>query len=112
MLAIDHVILGVHDLDAATRRMEALGFGVVDGGRHEGPGPPTASCRSREDPARPRNIWSSSASSTGARRRAQRSDVRDAAEHPGLTPVKHRVTPLAIAWVEVATDDPAHQATS
>ena len=38
MLEIDHVILGVHDLDAATRRMEDVGFGVVDGGRHVGLG--------------------------------------------------------------------------
>ena len=32
------MILGVNDLDAATRRCEALGFGVVDGGRHPGLG--------------------------------------------------------------------------
>jgi catechol 2,3-dioxygenase-like lactoylglutathione lyase family enzyme len=38
VLEIDHVILGVRDLDAATRRVEALGLIVVDGGRHEGLG--------------------------------------------------------------------------
>jgi catechol 2,3-dioxygenase-like lactoylglutathione lyase family enzyme len=36
VLEIDHVILGVSDLDAATRRMEALGFGVVDRREAEG----------------------------------------------------------------------------
>ena len=38
MLTVDHVILGVNDLEIATRRVEALGFGVVDGGRHPGLG--------------------------------------------------------------------------
>ena len=36
--SIDHVILGVRDLDAVTRRLEDMGFGVVDGGRHLGLG--------------------------------------------------------------------------
>jgi hypothetical protein len=38
VLTVDHVILGVRDLDVATRRLEALGFGVVGGGRHLGLG--------------------------------------------------------------------------
>ena len=32
MLELGQVVLGVRDLDAATRRMEALGFSVLDGG--------------------------------------------------------------------------------
>jgi Glyoxalase-like domain len=35
---IGQVILGVRDLDGATERFEALGFAVVDGGRHPGLG--------------------------------------------------------------------------
>jgi hypothetical protein len=35
---IGQVILGVQDLDVATRRFESLGFGVVDGGVHPGLG--------------------------------------------------------------------------
>jgi hypothetical protein len=38
MLELGQVILGVRDLDAATRRMEALGFTVLDGGVHLGLG--------------------------------------------------------------------------
>jgi hypothetical protein len=38
MLELGQVILGVRDLDAATRRMEALGFAVLDGGVHPGLG--------------------------------------------------------------------------
>ena len=38
MLELGQVILGVRDLDAATRRMEALGFTVLDGGVHPGLG--------------------------------------------------------------------------
>jgi hypothetical protein len=34
MLELAQVILGVRDLDAATRRMEGLGFTVLDGGVH------------------------------------------------------------------------------
>ncbi len=38
MLELGQVILGVRDLDAATDRMEALGFSVLDGGVHPGLG--------------------------------------------------------------------------
>jgi hypothetical protein len=38
MLELGQVVLGVRDLDAATRRMEALGFQVLDGGVHPGLG--------------------------------------------------------------------------
>ena len=38
MLELSQVILGVRDLDAATRRMEALGLTVLDGGVHPGVG--------------------------------------------------------------------------
>ena len=38
MLELGQVILGVRDLDTATRRMEALGFTVLDGGVHPGLG--------------------------------------------------------------------------
>jgi Glyoxalase-like domain len=38
MLELGQVILGVRDLDAATDRMEALGFSVLDGGVHPGAG--------------------------------------------------------------------------
>jgi hypothetical protein len=38
MLELGQVVLGVRDLDAATRRMEALGFSVLDGGVHPGLG--------------------------------------------------------------------------
>jgi glyoxalase-like protein len=38
MLELGQVILGVRDLDAATRHMEALGFTVLDGGVHPGLG--------------------------------------------------------------------------
>jgi glyoxalase-like protein len=38
MLELGQVILGVRDLDGATRRMEALGFTVLDGGVHPGLG--------------------------------------------------------------------------
>ena len=38
MLELGQVILGVRDLDAATRRMEGLGFSVLDGGVHPGLG--------------------------------------------------------------------------
>lgn len=38
MLELGQVILGVRDLDAATRRMEALGFTVLAGGVHPGLG--------------------------------------------------------------------------
>ena len=36
--ALDHVIYGTADLDAAQRRMEQLGLTVVPGGVHEGQG--------------------------------------------------------------------------
>lgn len=38
MLELGQVVLGVRDLDAATRRMEGLGFAVLDGGVHPGLG--------------------------------------------------------------------------
>jgi glyoxalase-like protein len=38
MLELGQVILGVRDLDAASRRMEGLGFTVLDGGVHPGLG--------------------------------------------------------------------------
>jgi len=38
MLELGQVILGARDLDAATRRMESLGFTVLDGGVHPGLG--------------------------------------------------------------------------
>lgn len=38
LLELSQVILGVRDLDAATRRMEALGLTVLDGGVHPGVG--------------------------------------------------------------------------
>jgi hypothetical protein len=38
MLELGQVVLGVRDLGAATRRMEALGFTVLDGGVHPGLG--------------------------------------------------------------------------
>jgi len=38
VLELSQVILGVRDLDAATRRMEALGLTVLDGGVHPGVG--------------------------------------------------------------------------
>jgi hypothetical protein len=38
MLELGQVVMGVRDLDAATRRMEALGFTVLDGGVHPGLG--------------------------------------------------------------------------
>jgi Glyoxalase-like domain len=38
MLELSQVILGTRDLDAATRRMEALGLTVLDGGVHPGVG--------------------------------------------------------------------------
>ena len=38
MLELSQVIYGVHDLAAATRRMQALGLTVLDGGRHPGLG--------------------------------------------------------------------------
>lgn len=38
MLELGQVILGVRDLDAATRRLAALGFEVLDGGVHPGLG--------------------------------------------------------------------------
>jgi Glyoxalase-like domain len=38
MLELGQVILGVRDLDAATDRMKALGFSVLDGGVHPGLG--------------------------------------------------------------------------
>jgi hypothetical protein len=38
VLELSQVILGVRDLDAATRRMEALGLTVLDGGAHPGVG--------------------------------------------------------------------------
>jgi hypothetical protein len=38
VLELSQVILGVRDLDAATRRMEALGLSVLDGGVHPGVG--------------------------------------------------------------------------
>ncbi len=38
MLELSQVVYGVHDLDAATQRMQALGLAVLDGGRHPGLG--------------------------------------------------------------------------
>jgi hypothetical protein len=38
MLELGQVVMGVRDLEAATRRMEALGFTVLDGGVHPGLG--------------------------------------------------------------------------
>ncbi|PYM52268.1 MAG: VOC family protein, partial [Candidatus Rokuibacteriota bacterium] len=38
MLELGQVVLGVRDLEAATRRMEAEGFAVQDGGVHPGLG--------------------------------------------------------------------------
>jgi hypothetical protein len=38
MLELSQVILGTRDLDVATRRMEALGLTVLDGGMHPGVG--------------------------------------------------------------------------
>jgi hypothetical protein len=173
VLAIDHVILGVHDLDAATRRMEALGFGVADGGRHQGLGtanrivpiprggddPPqylellgVVDRREAEGTAFGRALLARIAAGdcltrwcfqtddldTIARRLTLAPEARgrvrpdgvtltwraagladslkeswlpfyvswnDATQHPGLTPVRHRVEPRGIAWVELSADD-------
>ena len=37
-LELSQIIFGVRDLDAATRRFERMGLGVLDGGRHPGIG--------------------------------------------------------------------------
>jgi len=173
MLEIDHVILGVGDLDAATRRMEALGFGVAEGGRHEGlgtanrivpiprgPGTPpqylellgvvdrreaggtefgrallrriaggdrlarwcfqtddldavaarlglTPEPRGRRRPDGMQLTWRAAGLALSLRDSWLPFFVAwdEPARHPGLTPVTHRTSPRAIAWVELAPDD-------
>ena len=169
MLELAQVILGVRDLDAATRRMEDLGFSVLDGGVHPGLGTANriiplgrqylellgvvdeALARQqwygrallarivggdrlvrwslRTDrieevagglglvPERRRRIWPDGRLLTwraaGLREAAEASwppffmQWDDPADFPGALPVRHPNGASGIAWLEVATPDPA-----
>jgi hypothetical protein len=120
LLAIDHVILGVSDLESATRRIEALGLGVADGdcltrwcfqtdtldavAARVGL---TPGARGRRRPDGVKLTWRATGLADSLKESWLPFFVAwdDPAQHPGLTPVTHRVTPLGIAWVEIATDD-------
>jgi Glyoxalase-like domain len=169
MLELGQVVLGVRDLDAATRRMEHLGFSVVDGGVHPGLGTAnriiplgrqylellgvvdhalaaaswygqallariadgdrpvrwslrtdrieevagalglTAERRERLRPDGRRLTWRAA----GLREAAELSwppffmQWDDPADFPGALPARHANGATGIAWIEVATPDPA-----
>lgn len=169
MLELGQVVLGVRDLDAATRRMEHLGFSVVDGGVHPGLGTAnriiplgrqylellgvvdhalaaaswygqallariadgdrpvrwslhtdrieevagalglTAERRERLRPDGRRLTWRAA----GLREAAEQSwppffmQWDDPADFPGALPARHANGATGIAWIEVATPDPA-----
>jgi hypothetical protein len=169
MLELGQVILGVRDLDAASRRMEGLGFTVLDGGVHPGLGtanriiplgPQYLELLGVVDPALASAQWYGQAllariadgdrlvrwslrtdqiekiaSTLGLvpeRRRRIRTDGRpltwraaglreaaaeswppffmqwdDPADFPGALPARHANGAQGVAWLEVATPDPA-----
>lgn len=67
IIGVDHVVVGVRDLGAATRAFERLGFVVERGGRHPGHGSENALVRFAHDYLELMGVWNADEALHGVR---------------------------------------------